>query len=341
MDSMNISLVDILCNNPSKNLMFGRIIHSDNWLVFTPLKSDKLLFYNISNCSSYGVTVPREYYNDDKYHFFTGILYDDSIFLFGYSKCLVIEYNLNTREFHKIDICIDAPLDENEGFFHVNYFRNGNVVFFPFSNTSAVLEFDLVSKKYKVHVLLNEKYGFISIDKVMGNFILAPRNAEQGRILEWNMQQNIIKDISYYPVEFGLCKYSFFRTKVWNDKVILFKHCSDSNVILDPIAGSIELFDDFYKQLNLDESSYATAIDLDDKLVFISRKGMLIWDYLTNEKIFREFVPQKEVILMLDAIHKQRQMFSAYSKKVNDNEYLIENDFSKFKDFISFMSFDQ
>lgn len=335
---MEVSLETVLCDDADQSLLFGRMINYGDWLIFTPLKSAVLLFYNISTHCSYSEVVPKIYYDENKYHFFTGIIYEDSLYLFGYSKCVIVEYNIPKREFKEMTIHADASPCDDEGFFHVNYYRNGDVVYFPFMNCSAVLEFNLLTKERRVHILSNEKYGYITIDRVNDRFIMAPRNAENAKIIEWDDKTNDITSFSAFPMEFDRKKYSFYRTVAMDENIIFFRHASNHSIILNTLSGELKIYEELYEPCTSDAGLYAVFVHVDDKILMMSGKGVLFWDKSTNESEYKTYKPGNDVLDKLTDLSAQKAIMAKYSKTTQDQIIVIESANNKFSEYVSYLT---
>ncbi len=333
-ETLEVSVNADICINFDMPLQYGRILLDSGKLIFTPQESNSMCFYNLASQEVERIIIPGEYYNDKLPHFFAGIKYEEKLFLFGYSKCLILEYNCISKQFKNISIDYDICKKSNEGFFHVEYYREGDIVFFPFFNSNALLEFNLRSGNTRIHIIGNYDFGFISIKKINGKFYFVPRDGAVGGIVEWDYQTKQTTIYDHFPENFYREYYSFFRSVELDGKLLLFRHAGNMNILVDVCSGYMSQFEDLYSGFAETRGLYSNICCLENKYIFLSYNGMLEWDPWTNEKRFLEYKYTDDVIKKLNEVSRMRKNRGILSNSVSRNLALSERKDFQISDFV-------
>lgn len=264
------------------------------YFVFIPCKSDQVLIVNRINWEKEYITFPttEERIGKTMLNFFTGIIYNDWLYMFGFSYPGILKMNMKTKEFKCINNWLRRNVIESEvdGCFHMNYCLKESKIYFPFENTSAVMVFDLETEKAEVREIEKRGNGFISIENDEENFWLIPRNAEKDYILKWSADSGETQTI-WYPEGCRLCQKAFYKTLKIDDRIMLFAHGGSVNLYIDTHTGKTGFFEDIY-DAPMGGARYPNVKLENRKVMFVLSDRYICWDYDTKEK--------KEVFYVLD-----------------------------------------
>lgn len=288
LDDGQIDVVLPLLEKVDMEFAFYDMLVYEEFFVFVPCKFDSILFLNRNDWSKEYIKIPKTDWRIGKtgLNFFSGIINNDNIYLFGFSYPGILKMNLKTRQFVNIDYWIDKVELANkicDGCFHVNYYQRGNVVYFPFENMDALMVFDLASEEAAVHTIGDTERGYISIEYSEDNFWLIPRDANITSIVKWNPNNGEIQTYDQYPEGFKVFPYAFYQTVNIGEKILLFAHGSNTNISIDVKRERLETFENLY-DIPENGSRYPVAKLIGQHIFFLLRDRFIWWDYHTEEK---------------------------------------------------------
>ena len=167
-------------------------------IYFTPLTASRIYFYDLKMKRLDKI----EYGHKSIADFGFSILNGNDLYMFPTYYSGILKLNLET---HDIDI-IDSWLNDDyerckmseAPYFRGDYVRNGDVVYIPFSNAHAVLEFHLGGGESNVHDVGKQDYSTIASDG--STFWMAPRTS--GAIVSWNPSTCEVIEYPNFPEGF-------------------------------------------------------------------------------------------------------------------------------------------
>lgn len=236
-------VVSLLKENDMQMPFYDILVYKD-FFVFVPCKSNHILLLNRMNWSREYIMLPQvtDRIGETQLNFFTGIIYGECLYLFGFSYPGILKLNMLTREFVLIDDWVGKLqfISSEDGCLHVNYYRLGNVIYFPFENSNAVMVFDLESERADICVVGDSGQRYFAIEYVNKDFWLIPRDASTGKIVRWNPVFNKVQYYGDFPVGFDYTKHAFFQTLNIKDQIFLFAHVGNMNICIDTRTGQMQ-----------------------------------------------------------------------------------------------------
>ena len=234
--------------------------------IFVPIAQDKLIFMERETLQKSIYDIPfKNHFNDTsnlKFFplFLNGIIYDNNLYFWGAMYDGIIKFNLTDKNFSLIDDFV-----KNLQIKHFNeiltifyYTKIEDIIFLPFANSNAVLEFSLKDESTKLHYVGGNKQRYISC-AFDGEYIwLIPRNILTGKIIKWNHKNNMIKQHDNYPENLYQNFAGAFEQalKIDDDILVLSRvmpiaddknNSEDVNLKINTKTDNIEAFPDCYK----------------------------------------------------------------------------------------------
>ena len=278
-----------LLENPDIQHTFNDILPYKDGFIFIPAFYDSVLILNRQDWTYKKVSIPckNPKIGTSDFKFFTGVVHKDYVYMFGYSYPGLVRISLKDMSINIIDGWLksgDLRFSEVDGCFHVQYYRNGDLVYFPFMNTNAVMEFDLTTEKTTIHMVGEATMRYISIEWNNGSFWLIPRDGSTGSIVKWNPVSGDTMYYRDYPEGFNYDKYAFYRLVDIGTKILLFAHRANMNISIDVLTGEMSKYDDIYDSSCLSKAKYPHTELQDGKIFFMNEKWCIWWDYVSEEK---------------------------------------------------------
>ena len=261
---------------------FGRMCRCGDRIVFAPMKNKYICILDTRSMEQNLVklpSIPELLFEDDRL-FFTGIPNGDSVYFFGYSFPGILVFNICNNELRILDGFVFGLRinTKKDGMFSANYYREKNTVFFPLSNSNAVLEFDLCTEDYKLHYVGDEKQRYISIVKHCDSFVLVPRDGRSGSLVVWDYHSGGFKQYRDFPVEYKYLQYSFFRSISCDSGIILLSHNNEINILFRPETCEMIKYKDLGEDDFLGGVSYVSMWEEDSLCYFLSKNRLVIFD---------------------------------------------------------------
>lgn len=328
-----------------KEKAFTAIIPYGDYLVFVPGTADCVVMFDRTNNTKQCWQIPlkEKKIGDGDFKFFSGLIFEDCLYMFGYSFPGILKWDLKSKEFYNIDEWLERAVgyftNEVDGCFHMRYHREGNTVFFPFMNMNAVLQFDLDTERTIVWEVGDAHQRFISIEYVNGNFWLIPRDGSRGRIVRWNPDKAEVQYFEHYPREFDYALYAFCSTVKMGEKIYLFSHASNMNIVLDAVTGNMEPFMELYDTSNIKAAKYIYMELVGDKIFILTSTYYIWWNPFQGaiERVAitqgdeirdRYKVKREEELKQKDMLQRLRNIFKSgdamqEDEGLNLNEFII------------------
>lgn len=290
-----------LLDEPNLFRAFSDILPCGDFIAFIPGCSDSLVIVDRISKTKEQIPLPEygKKIGTSGVRFFTGIFFKNCVFMFGYSYPGIVKVDLCKKETVVIDRWLESAdvlfTDETDGCFHVQYYRNGNLVYFPFMNANAVMEFDLEKEKAIIHKVGDRHQRYISIEWDGSNFWLIPRDGSVGSIVKWNPVSDETLHYRKYPKGFNYDKYAFYRTVNIGDKIFLFAHQSNMNIEIDIATGEMNGFADVYDTSDRKAGKYLHAELRGDKIFFINDSQCIWWNYVSGEKEYLLYYDRERI----------------------------------------------
>ncbi|MCR5799066.1 MAG: hypothetical protein K6G69_03230 [Lachnospiraceae bacterium] len=330
----SITLLQENCCMPNK---IGRIVRSGEKLYGMPLVSRDLTIYDIQTGEIEHIELPQritDEIDDGKFAFFSGCFYRDYLYMFGYSYRGIIKYNIKNKTIEEIPVSqgFARQYYSGDGFFHVSYLREGDTVFFPFQNSNAVLEFNLITDSFTVHSVGSQNQRYISIEKIGERVFLIPRDGSTGSVVVWNLNTGEVNEYNNYPDGFNRHKYAFYKSIVIDGKIVMLAHMGNMNICFDPTDMKMSRFLDFYDSSDINSAKYAVIYKEETNVHFLTPKGLVTWNYLTGDKCIKSYTYTKETIERIHEIEMKKGLMDMMSKRTKPIIY--ENDVASVNTYI-------
>lgn len=267
---------------------YNGILPYRNSLILIPANSDNVVIVDCRNLTKEYIALPDMKYRigNSTSKFFGGVVHEDNLFLFGNSYPGIVKVNLISKDVKVIDSWINKSMvtftNEYDGCFGARYILLNNVVYFPFMNTNAVLQFDLETENILVHKVGDESQRFVSIEWDGECFWLIPRDGSTGNVIKWNPFNGVIEYIKKYPEEFDYNTFAFYRTEMVNNKIFLFAHLSNCNISIDTNNGQMVTFPHLYHVEDIKGCKYQIVWREHDKFIILRDKEWIEWNYCRN-----------------------------------------------------------
>ncbi len=308
----------------------GSLIMAGDYIIGTPNVERFITIYNILQNTIEYIPVPEKglYFGKGIFLFSSGMVYNRKLFLFGNAYPGIISFDLDTREMECITDWIDLNRNysEEDGCFHLGFYRSENVVYLPFMNTNAVLEFHLDDNKSIIHNVGDEKQRYLSIEYIRGLFYLVPRDGRYGSLVCWNPVTGETKQYSDYPKGFDYNKYSFYRTAVVDDKVlIMFAHRGNMNVAFDVQTESMHMFRDLYDTRDIPFKKYSAMIKREELMLFFTSKGIIEWNQKNNSVKSVEYIYGDDVVQRMNYETEVTSKVKKFEMEIKNKNIIYEN----------------
>lgn len=290
-----------LLNETAMSNAFSNILAYKDYFIFIPANEERITMLERKKGTIESIMLPsaEKKIGKSDINFFSGIIYEDFLFLFGYSYPGILRMDLVNKKFKIINEWLNERdfffTNEKDGCFHIQYYIKNNIVYFPFMNTNAVLEFDLRTMEVTVHKVGNCGQRYISIEWDGNNFWLFPRDGSRGSIVKWNLERDTVAYYQEYPEGFNYDEYAFGRTVKVGKEVLLFANCSNMNISIDLVTGEMKSFEDIYDTSDIKGARYRYVEFRKDKILFINKKQCILWDYLSGQKQYIPFEYGKNI----------------------------------------------
>jgi hypothetical protein len=168
-------------------------------IYFVPLTASQIYFYD----SETEVISSIEYGHKGLGDFIVSILEDNILYMFPSYYPGIMVLNLDTHEIRVVDDWINVELERcrisEDAYFRGDYVREGDVVYFPFCNAHAVLEFHLDDRRSIIHDVGTQGYSTIASDG--SRFWMAPRKT--GAIVSWDPITSETTEYQGFPEGFS------------------------------------------------------------------------------------------------------------------------------------------
>lgn len=272
---------------------YNRILPYRSSLILIPANSDNVVIVDRRNLTKEYIELPEVKYRigTSTFKFLGGVVHEDSLFLFGYSYPGIVKVDLVSKEVNVIDCWLKESAvsltNKTDGCFHSGYVLLDNVVYFPFVNSNAVLQFDLVTEEVVVHKVGDDRQRYISIVWDGTCFWLIPRDGSVGSIIRWNPSDGTTEYYRNYPEQFNYEVFAFYKTEIIENKIFLFAHQSNCNICFDISTGHMETFPHLYCVENIKGCKYLVVWQEQGKFVALRDKEWAVWDY--NKNVLEKF----------------------------------------------------
>ncbi len=192
---------------PGQERLFSRIEKKDNFLFCVPFSANALYIIDITS-----KTVERkeimpvelrkyaDYIPDSK--FASSAWYQDSLFLIGAAYPAIVQYDTlaGTIIYHTewVDE-IREKFKTGKDFIFRKSCVVGKCIFAPCCRSNCVMEFDMETKKYKIHELDTDVNGFTAICSNKDMFWLIPRRGT--KVVCWNVANRTVEEYIFLKNE--------------------------------------------------------------------------------------------------------------------------------------------
>jgi len=259
-----------------------------NWLILIPSKGDDVVLVNRDTLEKRTIKLPvaESFIGTTGMKFRTGLVHHNNLFMFGCAYPGIVKVNLESREIEVRDSWLlgqDIVFNDSaDGCFFNNYCLLDNIVYLPFVNTNAVMQFDLEKEEITIYKVGNDTQRYISIEWDGQWFWLIPRDGSKGAIIKWNPDKGVTEEISGYPVEYDYHKLAFYRSQIIDDRLLLFAHCGQHNISIDVTTGQMTTFPHLYKVEGVRGSKYPIVLKEKDNIVTLHNGEYIVWNYVEN-----------------------------------------------------------
>jgi hypothetical protein len=305
-DCKKIENIDIFENEPLlKKGLYGEIVEYDEKLVFTPKSANQIAIYDrVSEKMSYipfKVSFTSENVNyGNEIKFFSGVRYKKYVYFFGYIYPAIIKVCMHTGEVSYITEWINDSnlinIDHKYGYFQTSKIVNGDMVLLPFTNTNAVMEFDMKTGKSKIYTIEKSKSGFMGMTFDGQAYWLITR--ETGTIIKWYKETNTVMEYNNIPTNIKSRGCKFYRILYLKNKIWLFAHFANMNLVIK--SDTDEIYQDYtFEQLNSESickyekigCRYPIAYARDNQITVLdSKSNELITVNLDTEKVETNYI---------------------------------------------------
>ncbi len=294
--------------------MFLDILGYGECLVFVPACSDFLVLWDRKKRICQRVPLPKAKYEigNTGIKFFSGMVYGDSLYLFGHSYPGIVKMDLLSHEFEVMDGWVEngelALTAKTEGCFWRKYCFVDGKLYLPFMNANAVLKLDLESGGTEVCRVGNADQHYISMEWDGKNFWLVPRDARTGNIIKWNPVNGAVEYYGQFPEGFNYAQYAFGRTVKIGEKVLLFANDANMNICMDTGTGRMEMFPDPYAIPEVTKSRYRFAELTKEKIFFHCRNQCVYWDFRTGETECLPYSVDERIFVRYEMQREKRRL---------------------------------
>lgn len=274
------------------NAAFTGILPYGDSLILIPGKSNEIIRFDKTQRSVLAkCIIPRRKDNIGitGMNFFSGTVYEDSLYLFGYCFPGILALNLNTLQSHVIDEWLQAVSGSftnfNDGCFHVRYCKLDDKVYLPFMNANAVMIFDLSTERTGIRMVGDESQRYISIEYDGECFWLVPRDATVGSIVRWNPKTDETRQFRDFPNGFD-CDIScaFYHSVNLGDRMLLLAHSANMNVSVDFETGNMSEALSFYDASGIQSAKYPFVEFCGDEILLPTQNEFIFWNPVSMVK---------------------------------------------------------
>ncbi len=313
-----------LLDNADMPKAFNDILAYKNYFVMIPGCADYIVFFDQMSHKCEQIALPHmeQKIGTSEFKFFTGKIYGDCLYLFGYSYPAIVKLDLVEKKLTVLKKWLkDKNLifnNEVDGCFHMMHCQLGDKLYFPFMNANAVMELDLPTGDVNIHIVGNSRQRYISIEWDGTFFWLIPRDGSVGSIIKWNPQNDFVEYDKQYPKEFNYEKYAFYRTVNVGDKILLFAHRGNMNISIDISTGKMEKFPDLYDSFDVRISKYTLVQKVGEKIFIVAQNECIFWDYVTGKK--------ESVVYSLSEDIQERYENKNFFNKIKNKLFVYEKE---------------
>lgn len=218
---------------PVEGINFFRNVYScvfkDNRLIWFPKSGNNIIIYNIENKKFSFRTLKIAV--DYNIGIIDSYLFEKSYFCVSCTLNEIIEFDVET-----MNVVAEYKIGKSIGCFSI---RVAEIIYFVSDMHNFVYEFNMETKKIKIHEIEKAEQGFYLINYFNNNFVIA---GYSHRIYFWNQESNniICKDLN----KFGFKQYFFESDKgyehlpVFTESIVI-----NENLWLLPRASQIIVID--------------------------------------------------------------------------------------------------
>lgn len=332
----------LLLPDPYEKNAFTKIIPYENKFIFVPGMTDRIAIMERSDFSIKYIRIPLKKPMLGMYHmkFFSGIVYNDCLYLFGFAYPGILKYDLNNGDFIIIDDWLNearsckAYNDEIDGCFADYPIVEKNKVYFSFMNLNAVLSFNLDTDVSEIHIVGDDKlrYG-ITMRGVNNDFWLFPRDAGTMGIVRWSRLTSKFDQYAEYPQSFTRDKYVFNQMEKIDNEIFAFSHGNGKNLKINILTGKMETFEPVYDT----ETTWGKYIytELQEDNIFICGWGChILWNYQNG---CRKITPWTYESALFERLER-RCFQTAFRNAINRTGYAVESDEMPLEGFIRYIT---
>lgn len=305
---------------------FSNVLIYKDYFVFIPANEDAIVMFCRGNGTVERIPLPQSQRKIGKsdIKFFTGVIYEDFLFMFGYSYPGIVKMDLEERRIEIIDSWLSESAfiltDEMEGCFHTQYYKKIDTVYFPFMNADAVMEFNFKTSKATVHKVGSSGQRYVSIEWDGTDFWLIPRDGRQGSIVKWNPVRDAVVYYDRYPDGFNYDKYAFYKTVNVGKEIFVFANRSNMNISIDIETGEMKALADIYDTSEKKGCKYRHVEWRDGRLFFIDDRKCIWWDYKSDEKNMTSFEYGEKIRSRRKKEELRQQFHDAKERQIREGE---------------------
>lgn len=176
--------------------LYSKICLYHNLLVFIPCNANKIAIFNIDKREFQQFDIPYacavKEYNAIFPNFLEGVIFNDSLYIIGWAKPVIIKMNLKSYEFEMVYEIPGAKGVSNE-YFGVQVTVEKNLLYIPCCYQNSVLIYDMECDEVswvKIGKSVNRYFRVVNDGQ---NFYFTARNSEH--IVFWNKNRNACEEI--------------------------------------------------------------------------------------------------------------------------------------------------
>lgn len=315
--------------NVGRTMPYGEMLVYSGHLYLIPCEADELVIINIENTEDY-ITIPipkckSEPFGKSGINFFNGLIYDDFLYMFGYSYLSILKYNLKNGELEWVDFDIDMSLDfsDEDGCFRF-FEREDNSVFLPFCNLNAIGIFDLMSCTLNIRNIGEKDNRYINIQKLDDYFVLVPRDAEKGSIVVTDKMLNEIQ--MRCESDMQLKKHAFFSVIGNGRKALIFPHMDNKLMLVDPHEGKISVRENYYDCSNVKWCKYPSVLQKDDLFYIFVADRLIVLNEDFSVKLVKPYIIDEGITARKEKEKFEKQYSNRFIHIENESKSLGLND---------------
>ena len=266
------------------------------------------------------------------FDFIGSVIYNEYLYAFGWDYDGIVSLNLRTgeSEFLSVAECLKKTkleLGDKRGFFSKGNVIKGKKVYVPFSNTNALLQFDLETKDIEIIEVgtKGDSYQTISCDG--DNIYLFPLDAKNSKIVKFNIITNREIGIDNYPAEIKGRERTFFMALNLKNKVLLVADRLKINTVLDYGTDQISIYPGFQSAANEDVIIYQV---INNSIFYMNNELWGIWDCETQSNSVHYFTYDNKI--------KIKEYITKTRNHISDRTIIREEDSNALNCFIDILS---